>query len=558
MLMALLPISFIIQKIYGPAYNLKSWSSASFTPRVLSLEKSYIASTPSLPNVTEIYLWAGSLFEQGDFDEAAKLYEEWIMRRTRQHQQKQQQQQQHPQQHLQTPASSLADDPDMTWCIQRLLKVHLSTGRLADAQRWADMLQQVGSLRTEPAYYLCKALREKGEFARAYYYYLLAANLPLQAASDEEANALFPARERIHEYWLRYEESILWWHVGGFTDRYALLHRLTLSMQMLEKPGLPLDLRQCVYNDLQHSAYSLGHYVQVLQAEKSTEEEWRFSTPTFLGDHTLVRVVNYYVSDDGSYHVSKGDKVNTRLMVNGPEEYLNVDWSERFRSTLTVPEGEDSFYHPEAYVWGLEDTRVVIDSHRGDTIFTLSASEEYSRNAGTMNQVLGILDMSNKTLWIQGVIKGPRENRHEKNWVFAEGLAHVVYDWYPTIQIGSINLDELALKVHTAIPAPESFRNMRGSTNGVLYNHEWWFVTHSVIYRLQQMRKYLHYLVVLNEDLTSILRYSLPFTFEHGSDVEYCLGLKVEAANLTFGYSVRDRSTRVMTVPWGDVGQLFP
>jgi len=169
------------------------------------------------------------------------------------------------------------------------------------------MLQQVGSLRTEPAYYLCKALREKAEFARAYYYYLLAATLPLQAVSDEKANALFPARERTHKYWLCYEESILWWYVGGFTGRYAHLHRLTLSMQTLEKPGLPLKLRQCVYNDLQHSAYTLGHYIQVLQAEKSTEEEWRFSS-----DHTLVRVVNYYVSDDGSYHVSKGNKVNTR------------------------------------------------------------------------------------------------------------------------------------------------------------------------------------------------------------------------------------------------------
>ena len=98
-------------------------------------------------------------------------------------------------------------------------------------------------------------------------------------------------------------------------------------MQLREKSGLPLDLRRSVYNDLQHSAYTLGHYIQVLHAEKSTEEEWRFSTPTFLGDHTLVRVVNYYVSDEGSYHVSKGDKVNTRLMVNGPEEYLDVEWS---------------------------------------------------------------------------------------------------------------------------------------------------------------------------------------------------------------------------------------
>ena len=457
-------------------------------------------------------------------------------------------------------ALASGEDPDVTKNLHSLLKSHLSTGRLADAQRCADLLHRAVLLRAEPAYHLCKALREQGEFVRAYHYYLLATSLPLQDASEKEAMQIFPALEGMREYWLPYEESVLWWHVGGLVaDRYTHLHGLALSMALLTQPGLPSDLRQTVYNDLQYSAYVLGQNVEILRTEKSTtEEEWRFSTPTFLGNHTLVRVVNYYVSDDGLYHVSKGNKVNTRLMVQESEEYFSVEWSERFRSTLSAPKGETTFHHPEAYVLGLEDTRVVIDSRRDGAIYTLSASAEYSREAGTMNQVLGSLDMATKTLWIQGIIEGPIKNRHDKNWVFVEGLDHVVYDWYPTIQIGSINVEELALQLHTAIRSPYSFHDMRGSTNGVLYNQEWWFVTHSVIYRPNQMRKYLHYLVVLNEDLTSILRYSLPFTFEPGSDVEYCLGFKIDAVALTFGYSVRDRSTRVTRVAWGDVGQLFP
>jgi hypothetical protein len=47
---------------------------------------------------------------------------------------------------------------------------------------------------------------------------------------------------------------------------------------------------------------------------------------------------------------------------------------------------------------------------------------------------------------------------------------------------------------------------MRGFTNGALYEHEWWFVTHSVIYRHGRMRKYLHRLVILNESRSAILR----------------------------------------------------
>ena len=60
--------------------------------------------------------------------------------------------------------------------------------------------------------------------------------------------------------------------------------------------------------------------MEVLRAEKSTEDEWRYSSPTFVCGQTLIRVVNYYVSEDGSYHVSKGDKVMTRLITAATEE----------------------------------------------------------------------------------------------------------------------------------------------------------------------------------------------------------------------------------------------
>jgi hypothetical protein len=98
---------------------------------------------------------------------------------------------------------------------------------------------------------------------------------------------------------------------------------------------------------------------------------------------------------------------------------------------------------------------------------------------------------------------------------------------------------------------------MRGSTNGVLYQEQWWFVTHSFIYREGQMRKYLHHLIVLNQELSAIVQYSLPFTFEKGSGVEFCLGLKVQESGIVFGYSVREMSTRILSVNWTEIGLLF-
>jgi len=174
-----------------------------------------------------------------------------------------------------------------------------------------------------------------------------------------------------------------------------------------------------------------------------------------------------------------------------------------------------------------------------------------------MNQVLGILDPQAGVLMVQAVVKGPLNYRSEKNWVFAGGLGNVVYDWYPTIRIGSISLQDNALHLHTIIPAPSSFYGMRGSTNGVFYQNEWWFVTHAVIYRWQRMRKYIHRLVVLSQDFSEAIRHSRPFTFEAASDVEYCLGLKVEETGLTFGYSVRNRSSHEVGITWEELAILF-
>ena len=93
-------------------------------------------------------------------------------------------------------------------------------------------------------------------------------------------------------------------------------------MRMLDKPHLPNYIRDSVFSNFQFYAPHLEGQMEILRAEKSTEEEWRYSSPTFVGGETLIRVVNYYVSDDGSYHVSKGDKVMTRLISSATEEDL--------------------------------------------------------------------------------------------------------------------------------------------------------------------------------------------------------------------------------------------
>jgi hypothetical protein len=123
--MVLLPIYCMVQSTDGTHSQLNAWSLASFAPsRFFSSKGSNVATSSELADKTEVFFNAGSLFEQGEFGKAAQLYEEWIALENRTHE---------------------AERPHMTHSsMHRLLKCHIATSHLADAQRWADLLQEAG------------------------------------------------------------------------------------------------------------------------------------------------------------------------------------------------------------------------------------------------------------------------------------------------------------------------------------------------------------------------------------------------------------------------------
>jgi len=331
-----------------------------------------------------------------------------------------------------------------------------------------------------------------------------------------------------------------------------LKHGLAMCMQLLDR-DLPSDARDTIHNRLPSYIKNVIGRATVLRDEKPNDADWRFSTPSFLTpDRTIIRVVNYYMDLDGSYHVSNDKQVKTKLLVGETEEWISVTESPAFAAAVA----EGNLRYPDVYVTGLEDTRFLVHDENAP-IYTLSSSSEYTRVSEHINQVLSILDPTTWTMSIQDIIKGPNAEHHEKNWVFADGLQNIIYDWYPSIQIGAIDLAASELVMHTTIESPKSFSSMRGSTNGVLHENEWWFVTHAVFYRPGQLRHYSHRLVVFDKELESTTRYSLPFTFEQDSDVEYCLGFKADEAGVTFGYSVRDHTSRTLHVAWPEIQQLF-
>jgi len=209
---------------------------------------------------------------------------------------------------------------------------------------------------------------------------------------------------------------------------------------------------------------------------------------------------------------------------------------------------------------GLEDVRLF--SNNEVICFNATRVLEYGRSYiehGTIKYgaiASNLVTVDNK----QGV---------EKNWVlFKNGDRQVktIYGWSP-LTIGSIvddpdrNLDEKGnilkkLVLERSYDAPNFFRWVRGSTNGIRIDDEVWFICHVVSY--EQPRCYYHLFVTLDLFSMQLKRYTRLFRFED-KKVEYTLGFVYMEKDKEFliGYSLVDRETKYMVVSKEKVDKLF-
>ena len=103
---------------------------------------------------------------------------------------------------------------------------------------------------------------------------------------------------------------------------------------------------------------------------------------------------------------------------------------------------------------------------------------------------------------------------------------------------------------------PPFFRDVRGSTHGMRFGGELWFLCHIANYTTP--RTYYHLLVVLDGETLAIKRHSILFKFADES-IEYALGLIVEAERLLISFSRYDRTSAVLTMPRTLMeSELFP
>jgi len=191
----------------------------------------------------------------------------------------------------------------------------------------------------------------------------------------------------------------------------------------------------------------------------------------------------------------------------------------------------------------------------------------YNANRGLPNGPMvietGIIDATTGNLTNTSYPKISNQGNVEKNWVYLptkSGEQKMIYGWSPLL-IGDIvqdEEDENASKFVTTheIKTPWFFKNVRGSTNGIIIDNEIWVVCHVVSY--EDRRYYYHLMVVLDADTYAVKKYTELFSFEK-EKVEYTLGLIHEQSTNEFliGYSTMDCDTRFMSISKNKIDNLM-
>jgi len=183
---------------------------------------------------------------------------------------------------------------------------------------------------------------------------------------------------------------------------------------------------------------------------------------------------------------------------------------------------------------GLEDIKLFNDN---DKIYYIGNIFELKKSCITS----GIL---NKKVFEGNVLQTTFTNNKcwEKNWCFVKykNKLSIVYNWFP-ITLCNVNYLTNKLEFIKEITSPIIFENIRGSTNGYIFNNEIWFITH-----VNNKGDYFHLFVIFDLEM-NLLRYSEYFKFED-YPVEFCLGLIIEKSRILISYSTNDSTTKLMII----------
>ena len=387
---------------------------------------------------------------------------------------------------------------EVWYSMYMISKSYTAMDKLIDAEFWVQKAYEYRPSRAEALYHFARALRQKGNNAKASYYINLGKTLPISTDS------LF-VEQNVYTGLFQYEDTIVRFYIQS-----SLRDGLRVSMECLLKDK-DQGFNSNIYTNLPFYIEPVKAQVLVYPMVRDfLGFDFHPSSISVCEDIHNVRFVNYLINHaDGSYIMKEG-KYDTKHHVRTQNVVVINDIPKQ------MDDASVSLARRDTHIKGLEDVRIYRNSV-GKLSF-VATSLEYNEK---IRIVRGLYHEETATYSDCVVMNSPQNQDCEKNWIPINGTDNIIYRWSP-LEIGVFS--ENNLTIHTTYKTPWIFNHFRGSAVPVKVNDELWALVHFVEYGAP--RKYFHCFVALDPKSYKPKRVSNPFVFRQKT-IEYCLGVVI-------------------------------
>jgi glycosyltransferase involved in cell wall biosynthesis len=393
----------------------------------------------------------------------------------------------------------------------------------ADAIYWWLEAYNLRPTRAESVYQLVKHYRVTAKHALALQFYKLGS-----AISFPKDDVLFIEKD-VYEYLFEYERLIFAYYAKYPVDHRSILKLIgnnycnenVLSNYLFYVPKIKSIPKTAIHSFTRTASCEIGGALR----------EFYSCNPSIVtqadGYLMNLRMANHKITPTGGYTVGTMDNkiVTYNISMKLDKKFQIVE-----EHALEVPITDTQYL-------GCEDVRLL----EGDTVLYAGMIQDpVSKSLVMGSGVYGGHYTS---------CKSPNGRSCEKNWALfrKENKVQFIYEWSP---LTVLDLSGTVLSKNATVPS--WFRHLRGSSCGVRWKHELWFLTHVVSHVHNAPRIYYHMIVVLDATTLEYIRNSYLFQFDGEKTVEYALGLIVNADSVIISYSKFDQEALVGVYPYGE------
>jgi len=404
-------------------------------------------------------------------------------------------------------------------------------------ESWMNKAYKYRKERAEPIYELTKYFREIGQQIKSYHYYTIGSKIPFP-----KNDLLFIENNVYEKHLFEYELTIIHYYIYPNNRLDGLKHTINYLNKYSQN-------EHSVYNNMDFYMFrilDIGEKIELNQPNQGDYVPTSVALLKYNNENIAnVRYVNYKILENGTYMMSVDNDLSISHPVKTKNAMIKLDNNFGTNSNLIfMTENIDPKLAKPTNILGLEDIRLFINNNQ---IKCIATSREFSTNS-TNSIVIADYNLDTNCIENGVIINSPNPNECEKNWIPIND--EIIYKWYP-LQIGKI--ENNILTINKTIETPKIFKHVRGSSNVVEYNNEYWVVVHGVKYTTP--RKYYHLIVVLDKEY-KINKYTVPFYFDTYK-IEYCLGLLIENNIIYMTASRNDSNPIVVKIRIKDINKLF-